>query len=171
MYCTKAKGRFLLRDFAPYFPISKIRRRCPDHNYSSLQSCSGRSSGARRFPYPSVITFAVRAPRVHPAAASRLSAGEFRLRFPCGPRCRFSCQSSFPEALAGLVSSSPEVPSALPLRVLLRIPLRVSSPVPLRVPVRVLRVPFLGLLRGPSSGSRDGLVYSLLLEDFSSVDS
>src|ERR1700677_3158347 len=75
----KAKGRFLFRDFAPFFPIFRRSVSAPDHNYSSLQNCLGPASGARRFPYTPVIPFAVRAFLFHPVAASFLSASRVPL--------------------------------------------------------------------------------------------
>jgi hypothetical protein len=94
MYRTKAKGRFLFRDLAP---ASDFRRSgsVPDHNYSSLQSCSRRASRAHRFPYSSVITFAVRAfcsmrGNQFPGCYVSLVSDTLRSphRFPCGPRLR-----------------------------------------------------------------------------------
>ena len=139
--CSKrqSKGAISLSRSRPPLPIFEDMVRCPDHNYTSLQSYSGRASRARRYPY-SVITFRCKSFLVPSAAASFLGArvsfvsgslagplsealadlvsdalAEFRCRFSSGLRSRYS--SGVPSsALAGYASGSPGVPFPVFLR-------------------------------------------------------
>jgi hypothetical protein len=127
----KSEGAISLSRSRPLpFRIFEDLVRSPDHNYSSLQSFSGRAGRARRFPY-SVITFRCKSFLVPFAAASCLDA--------CVSLVSCSLAGSFSNTLAGLVSdvlpnpvagSLPNFVSDTHLEFLLR-PLRVPLPVPL----------------------------------------
>ena len=128
----KRKGDSLARD-RPCLPNFRRSGSDPDHNYSRLQSYSGRTSLARRIAYP-VITFRCKSflvpsqraqfPECCVSLVSDSLAG-----FLSDPlagfvsdalpefRCRFSLQTSFPIL-------NPEI--------LLR-PLRATLPVPLEI--------------------------------------
>jgi hypothetical protein len=138
MYRTKAKGRFLFRDFAPAFRFFEDLVRYPDHNYSSLQSCSRPASGARRFPYSSVITFAVRAFSCHPSAAQFPECCASLVRSPCGDRCRLSSGSRFRFPLRSRFRSSSDLRRRMSSEFRLRFSARLPSAVPLRVALPVL---------------------------------
>jgi len=111
--------------------------RFPDHNYSSLQICSRPASGARCFPYFSVITFAVRAFLCHPSAASfpgaaRVSSDRLALtvarRLPSLVSDPHPILASDPLPISVAGSLPSFVSDSLP-DCLLRFPLRVALPV------------------------------------------
>src|SRR3981081_2813241 len=62
----KAKGRFLFRDLAPCFPIFRRSGSAPRSQLLVTSELSGAFERSPRFPYSSVIPFAVRAFLVHP---------------------------------------------------------------------------------------------------------
>ena len=108
---TKVKGRILLREAAPYFPIY---RRSGSGSGSQLIVTSDFSGSCGPKPVLSVVSVASLAARAfscHPSTASFLSASgfrfrssyELRFRFPCGLLLRSSDGSCLLSPTGGLL--------------------------------------------------------------------
>lgn len=157
----KQKGDSLARD-RPCLPNFRRSGSDPDHNYSSLRSYSGRTSLARRIAYP-VITFRCK---------SFLVPSQ-RPQFPecCVSLVSDSLADFLSDPLAGFVSDAlPEFRCRFSLQTSFPILIRSSffDPCGLRFRFRWRSFPV--ALANSASGSPMALVYSLLLEDCSSVE-
>lgn len=158
----KAKGRFLLRDLAPASEFSKIwfgTQITTTRHFRVIRDVRAEPAVSRT---PS-SHFAARAFLFHRGGPVSRVLRESRfgfpcglpLRFPCGSRLRCSSKVPLPVPLPNFVPDSH--PEVLP-----------QSPCEFRFRFRWRSFP--GVLANSASGSPMAPVYSLLLEDCSSVE-
>ena len=158
----KSKRAISLARDRPCLPNFRRSGSDPDHSYSRLQSYSGRTSLARRFAYP-VITFRRKSFLV---PSRRLSFPSARVSLVLDSLAGFLTDS-----LAGLVSDAlPEFRCRFSLQTSFPILIRRSFFDPCGLRFRFRWRSFPGALANSASGSPMALVYSLLLEDCSSVE-
>lgn len=159
---AQSEGASLLREPAPSYPIFRRPGSAPKSQLLVTPELFETYERSPRFSYP-VIPFAVRAFLFHSQQPVSQLLRESRFGFPCGLPLRSPCGSRLRCSSKFRCRSSSEPPFPIliqsPFFSLLAGP---ASGSPGR--------PFRGALTNSASGPPAALVYSLLLEDRSSVE-